>query len=160
MANEEEEQQHDERIDQIRASIGEGDFASATDLLEEVLKDQPGNDDIKFMRIQAALAMEPKSVAALANEFEVGTDYYERAQYLKELANLILKGGDGVYKEGLEQLQKIKLPEAAEKWLSVLETDRDHADVKACFKNLFLYLGREHAVTKEYQPKFSSILFS
>lgn len=150
----------DPRIDEIRAAIGSGDFTSATALLEEVIKDQPGNEEMKFMRLQAALAMEPTRVNDLANEFAGDSPYYERTLYLKELANLINAGGEGAYLEGLEFLQKIKLPEAAAKWIDVLQTDREHEGAKAGLKNLFLYLGREHPVTAEFQPKFASILFS
>ena len=150
----------DPRIDQIRAAIGSGDFDTASTLLEEVLKDQPGNEDMKFMRLQAALAMNPESVPELAREFDPGSSYYERVQYLKELANLITGGGEGDYGEGLKLLQQIKLPEAAAKWISALEADPAHAGVKSGLKNLFLYLGRDHAVTEEFQPKFASILFS
>ena len=149
----------DERIDQIREYIGEGDFASATKLLEEVIKDQPGNDDMRFMRVQAAMAMEPARVAELVKDLE-GTQYQERSQYLKELAALAVEGGEGDYVEGLNYLQKIQLPEAAAKWIEVLKSDRSHEGAKSALKYLFLYLGREHAVTAEYQPQFSSILFS
>jgi putative thioredoxin len=150
----------DPRIDEIRSAIGAGDFEKATTLLESVLKDQPGNEEMKFLRIQAAIAMEPASVSSLAKEFEVGSIYYERAQYLKELAGLIVKGGDADFGEGLEHLQKIELSEAAGKWISFLEENRDHEGVKCGLKNLFLYLGRDHAVTEEFQPRFASILFS
>jgi thioredoxin len=150
----------DSRIDQIRAAIGSGDFETANTLLEEVLKDQPGNEDMKFMRLQAALAMKPESVPKLAREFEMGSKYYERVQYLIELAKLIIEGGEGHYGEGLEHLQQIKLPEAAAKWISALEADSNHAGVKSGLKNLFLYLGRDHPVTEEFQPKFARILFS
>ncbi|MDF1751808.1 MAG: thioredoxin [Verrucomicrobiales bacterium] len=150
----------DDRIDRVRDAIGEGDFETATSLLEEVLKDQPGNEDVKFMRIQAALAMEPASVAGLVKEFELGSAYHERAQYLNELAKLIIAGGEGEFQNGLDSLRKIQLPEAAAQWITVLEGDRNHDGAKTGLKNLFLYLGREHAVTQEFQPKFASILFS
>jgi putative thioredoxin len=150
----------DPRIGEIRAAVGSGDFESAASLLEEVLKDQPGNEEVKFMRLQAALAMEPTSVPGLAKEFEIGSDYYDRVQYLKELGVLIVEGGEGDFGDGLSHLQKIQLPEAAAKWIAALKVERDHEGVKKGLKNLFLYLGRDHPVTKEYQPQFASILFS
>jgi len=149
----------DPRIEQIRESVRQGEFESATQLLEEVLQDQPGNLEAKFMRIQAALAMDPAAVAGLARELE-GTAYQERAHYLKELASLVINGGEGDFGEGLAFLRKIRLPEAAAKWIAVLEKDRTHAGARAALKFLFLYLGREHAVTTEFQPRFASLLFS
>ncbi len=150
----------DGRINAIRAAIGSGDFDGARALLEEILKEQPGNEEVKFLRLQAAITMEPKSVSALVEDFAYGSPYHERALYLKELADLINAGGEGDYGDGLKHLQKIQLPEAAEKWIAVLTKDQQHPGAKKAMKFLFLYLGREHPVTETYQRRFASVLFS
>jgi putative thioredoxin len=150
----------DGRIDGIRAAIGSGDFVGARALLEKILQEQPGNEEVKFLRLQAAITMEPKTVPALVEDFAYGSIYYERAQYLKELADLINAGGEGPYGEGLKHLQKIHLAEAAEQWITTLTRDRHHEGAKKAMKYLFLYLGREHPVTETYQPRFASVLFS
>lgn len=136
-----------------------GNLAPAIELLDEN-EEVIDSDSLLLFRAFIALANSPETVAGLAGNIQLSASEHNDGGYLGELAGLRIKGGEGAYGEGLEALGTLDLQEAAGKWIEALTLNDANSGARKALKNLFLLLGPQHPITREYQPQFARLVYS
>jgi len=155
----------DSLIDDARELINLGKFQEASALLKEA----PESSESKFLNARVSLSLDTPAVASLVKQIEIGDEYYDPAQSIAALADVITasktapsdENGDH-FRAGSTGIQEGNFAGACEAFLKVLEADREFSEgrAKEALKNIFLLLGPRHEITSQYQRQFSSLLFS
>jgi thioredoxin-like negative regulator of GroEL len=149
----------EEIASRIRDHLLSGNLAPAIESLEEneaILEPDP----VLLFRAFIALATRPDAVAGLVGKIQLSASEHNDGAYLGELAGLRLEGGEGAFGEGLEALATLDLKTAAAKWIDALTLNDANSGARKALKNLFLLLGPQHPVTREYQPQFARLVYS
>lgn len=143
----------------IRDHLISGDLAPAIKSLDEneaIL----GANAVLLFRAFIALANHPDEVAGLVGKIQLSASEHNDGAYLGELAGLRIEGGEGAFGQGLEALATLDLETAAAKWIEALTLNDANSGARKALKNLFLLLGPQHPITRDYQPQFARLVYS
>ena len=154
-------------LSRIRDLIRNGNSDEASVLIEEQLKEDPANPELKLLLAQTILFNDHKRAENLILESEHNTDNPELAESLKTMAHLFslngIDGGDAVndYKTAIAELKNRNFDTALEKFIEVIKTDRtidDDGARKSCIA-IFKFLGEENEITLRHRRDFGSALY-
>ena len=151
---------------EAKEALESGKPDSAAAALESI---ESKNDEAWFLLAQAYLATSPAKVPEAAGRIPYDSEFADRSNALENLAamvnaaNLAPEGPEReTFREGVELAQKLAFDQALQKFLHVMERDKNYADgsaTEAC-KLLFQFLGMRHEITEKYHRQFSSLVFS
>lgn len=149
----------------------EGETEKAKRLLQEIVTEEPSNLQAKILLARGIFFSEPQIALELVSAIEPGSDYFEAADAIKTLVNLINQSNkennlsENAAKEdyiiAVESLQSQDYGQALEQFIKVMAMDRSFDDDgarKACIA-IFKFLGENSEVTKKYRSAFSSALY-
>jgi len=143
----------------------------AQSILEDVLKEDPDNEDARVMLAETYLFSDPKAAVRLVETIEGHQEQYPMAEAIVTIGNLVEKVHHPeelppsdvrqTYLEGMQELSLRRFDKALEKFIEVITHNRHYDDDgsrKACLA-IFRILGDEHPVSQTYRRAFSSALY-
>ncbi len=147
--------------------ISKGENDKASQILTDMLKEEPDNSELKILLAQTLLFRNPEKAEALALESELDAEYSELLDSIKTIAHLFsLNGINGSeaameYRSGIEELRRQNFDSALERFIEVIKTDRrldDDGARKACIA-IFKFLGEDNEITLRHRRDFGSALY-
>jgi putative thioredoxin len=161
---------HADQIEKARSLAAGSRDAEASGILEEILKQEPGNPEARTLLARILLFKDPVRALSLVAGIEepkhaeaVGT-----VTSLGRLLTFTSEAGDSPptptsieYMRGIGHVKRKEFEQALEVFIGIIRTDRyfdDDGSRKACIA-IFKYLGEDHAVTVQYRRDFSSALY-
>ncbi|HKI44493.1 MAG TPA: tetratricopeptide repeat protein [Balneolales bacterium] len=166
----ENETESKEQLEQLLAS---GDRKRARKLVENAVKNDPGDLESVVKLAMLLLPGDIESAGKLLGKaeentkFEIERETLQAVEHLKDLQNgktQITSTVDGLaekYKEAAKSLFKEDFQEALEQFLDCLIRDRtmdEDGPRKACIA-IFTMLGNPHPLTQQYRRRFSMALY-
>lgn len=160
----------DSMLTQAKTFLSEGKEKEAQKIIQEILRQEPSNDNAKLLLTQIILFQNPEMALQIAEEIEETKDNEESLNAVKTIAFLISGKNrqnlqdtptKKLYTDAVEQLRSKQFDLAIEKFIEIIRKDRFYADDiarKACIA-IFKYLGEEHEITIKYRRDFSSALY-
>lgn len=158
-------------LERSEAFIRDGKTAEAQALLEQVLANEPANEQARVLLSRTVVFGNPAKALALVGDIEEHSEQFAAADSIKTIAGLLGASGTAPgqgenpaaasYNEGIRLFRTMDFGGALRNFIDVIRTDRTLADDgarKACIA-IFRFLGDEHPVTKEYRRAFSSALY-
>jgi len=158
------------KIQEAKRLISSGKENQAGKLLEEVLKEEPGNEEAKLLLAKIFLFNETGKAAELMKSFDGSFENMELADSLNTIIRLFQKYDRNDFPENsvrenyvsaVENLKKQNFSPALEKFIEIIKTDRNYDDDgarKACIA-IFKYLGEENETTLQYRRDFGRALY-
>lgn len=159
-----------------KRALENGNRALAQKLFKKAINSDPKNYDARIILANLLFNENMDDAIKLIQDVPAEHSLANHAEALKTLHRLLIsqeeltvtasKHSDQpeawqFYLKGIHALQEKRYADAIEAWIEVLYRNRqldDDGARKACVA-LFLWLGDEHEITKQYRRKFSSALF-
>ncbi len=160
----------DSKLTQAKKFLSAGNEKEAQKIIQEILRQEPSNDNAKLLLSQILLFQNAETALQLAEEIEETKDNEEILNAVKTIAAIISENNSKnlqdtptkkLYLDAVAQLRSKQFDLAVEKFIEIIKTDRFYADDvarKACIA-IFKYLGEEHEITIKYRRDFSSALY-
>jgi putative thioredoxin len=160
------------RIEDARTALKEGNHEEAEHLLWPILEDNPEHDEAQVLMARALAFKDPTRAQTLADAADVADptlrqvrDGVQTIARLLELADdpssLPEDDARDTYVAGIEALADQDFDAALDHFIDVVQANRDYDDDgarKACIA-LFTLLGEEHPVTQEHRRTFDMALY-
>jgi len=159
-------------IDTSERLLGRGDPSGARSLLEEIIRDDPGNERARTVLARSLLPTDPEKAAGLVAGIEEHSEYFPEVDAIRTFSALTSKlqqtsllpedNVKPVYLEALKDLAAFRYDDAVGHFIEVLRANRYYDDDgarKACVA-IFRILGDEHEVTQRRRREFSSALYA
>lgn len=158
---------------QLEELLAGGDRRRARKLLENIVKNDPGNQDSVIKLAMLLLPGDIESAEKLLDKmgtdskFEIEREALQTVAHLKDLnkgkiqVESSVNGVSEKYLEGIKYLFKQDFQEALERFIDCLIQDRtmdDDGPRKACIA-IFTMLGNQHPLTGQYRRRFSMALY-
>lgn len=160
----------DSMLIQAKTFLSAGKEKEAQKIIQEILRQEPSNDNAKLLLTQILLFQNPEMALQVAEEINEIKDNEELLNTAKTIAFLISGNNSQnlqdtptkkLYLDAVERLRSKQFDSAIEKFIEIIRTDRFYADDiarKACIA-IFKYLGEEHEITIKYRRDFSRALY-
>jgi putative thioredoxin len=155
-------------IEKAKQMLSEGNETDAKVILEEVLRGDMNNDEVKILLAKVLLFDEPKEAIRLVQNADGTGENHELAEAIKTIIELLensdkLPDGDVKinYSNAIEDLKNKNFDGSLEKFIDVIRRDRNYDDDgsrKACVA-IFKYLGEDHPITNKHRREFGSALY-
>ena len=162
---------YSQKLNEAQLLLSEGKVSEAQNILEEIVKAEPGNDSANALLARIYVFVNPSKALNYAKILEPGSTYFEMTesiitfatlfQYLENPDNLPDGSNKEQYLKAIKNLHDQEFESAVQGFIDVLEKDRNYDDDgsrKACVA-IFKFLGEDHSITKTYRPAFSSALY-
>jgi putative thioredoxin len=151
-------------IDRATSEFASGNASSAIELLEEVLRNEPGNKRASAMLVRMILFSRPADALRLSESLEGDAEYAELSASVRTLAALLVRvesdlppdSSRDAYAAAVVKLRHGDLDGALERFIDVLRENRyydDDGSRRACIA-IFRLLGEEHEITMKYRRTF------
>ncbi len=160
-----------DQIEKAKKLLADGSITDARVILENVLAGDMNNSDVKALLSKILLFENPKEAIRLAETVESTSDYYELAESVKSIWELLEKQTNpdllpdsqikNSYLSAINEIKKQNFDSALEKFIDIIRNDRQYDDDgsrKACIA-IFRYLGEEHNITRKHRKDFGSALY-
>lgn len=155
-------------IEKAADLLGKDSTEKGKNLLEEILKSEPENQQVKILLASTIIFTEPEKAGALLADIS-DAKYLEIAEALKTFERVLQMNPNDLVENPMKQkylsaiadLRSQKYDEALEKFIDVIRGNRyydDDGSRKACIA-IFKFLGEEHETTLKYRREFSSALY-
>lgn len=149
--------------------VKQGKEVGAVEILEEILKNEPGNVRAAAALMKLVIFTEPGGAASLIDKLEGEYEYAELLDSTRTLTGLLQKNGadfpeDPVrerYREAIEKLRKKNFDGALSDFIEVIRENRYYDDDgarKACIA-IFKYLGEDEPTTLKHRKVFDRALY-
>lgn len=150
--------------------ITAGKVNDALKLLDEVLKEDPANEEAKLYSAKILLFNDQEKAEKLLSGLNGNYENAELADSLNTILDLFKKHDNNGFPEGearetyisaVENLMKQNFSYALGKFIEVIKTDRNYdtdGARKACI-SIFKYLGEENEITLQYRRDFGRALY-
>ena len=158
-------------IEKAKILLNEGKEEDAKIILEDVLKGELNNSEVKVLLAKILLFDSPHDAKRLienadlnpenlelADSIETITDLLDRLQNKSVLNDSSLKS---VYVEAITKIHQKDFNTALEKFIEVIREDKSYDNEgarKACIA-IFKYLGEDHEITKQHRRDFGRALY-
>jgi len=164
--------EYDQDLKKARNLIAKNRNSEAQILLEEILKQEPGNENaISLLARIHAFSDTSKSIELL-NRIQDGSVDTEIAGGIRTFSELFQSLEDpnslpgstvkDQYLNAIKNLRLQKFEEALGAFIDMIKKDRHYGDDgsrRACIA-IFKFLGEDHEITKKYRPTFTSALYA
>ena len=157
-----------ESIEKAKQLLRDGNDADARIILEEVLRGDMNNDEVKILLAKVLLFEDPKEAIRLVQNVDGSGEYYELAESIKTILEVLKKTDklpDGEvmdnYSNAIEDLKNKNFDRSLGKFIDVIRRDRNYDDDgarNACVA-IFKYLGEDHEITQKHRRNFGSALY-
>ncbi|PIE34793.1 thioredoxin [candidate division KSB3 bacterium] len=160
------------QLQQAQELLVQDRFPEAQQLLEEVLEQEPDNDQAAILLATSLLFSEHLKAAGFAEKIMPASDYFSTAEAVQTLSQLLdLREHpenlpDGTVKErylaAIERLHERDFDAALSQFIELLGIARSyHNDGarKACVA-IFNFLGNDHEISQKHRRDFSSALYA
>ncbi|MGA9116487.1 MAG: tetratricopeptide repeat protein [Bacteroidota bacterium] len=161
---------HRARLAEAARFLEKGERDPAGRILEEVLRDDGGNEQARVLRARLLLEGNPEEAAALVEGVEEDSPHHAGAEAVRTVRDLARKGARpedlpphpvrGLYLAAIGDLVAGRYEAALEGFLEVIRTQRSYDGEgarRACIA-VFRLLGEEHELTRRKRRDFSSAL--
>ena len=151
--------------------MAEGNLGEAHYLLDEVLQNDPDDQDGIALMAQVELYSDPVKAAETADRIPLGSDHFETAEAIKALSRLFqsMETPDVLdeapvkadYLNAIRLLREGKNEAALEGFIDIILRNRyydDHGARKAVIA-VFKLLGEDDETTKTYRNPFANALY-
>ncbi len=131
--------------------------------LEALLEKYPESNEISFVLSQILLWEHPGNAVELLSNIKMGSPFYDKANHIRDIASfLLMESPDPDSKSIIEYLQKSNLSDAMPEMIKTLTANKEHADGKLSKAaiGIFIVLGNNHPLSKEYRKKLDMALWS
>lgn len=160
------------QIEAAKEALQQGDTEEAEQLLWPVLDDNPDDPEAKVLLAQALAFRDPTRAKALAEDADIADPELRQVrEAVQTIARLIALGERlddlpeapvrDTYRAGIEALSDADYDAALDRFIDVVQQDRDYDDDgarKACVA-LFALLGNEHPATQAHRRTFDMALY-
>lgn len=159
-----------EKINRARQLLNSDDREQGVEILEEVLRGDPSNDQARVAMARAQLLREPSKVATLLNGIEEDSESFAEASAIRAITGIREKAENpdslpegesrSFYLEGLRLTASGDYDTAIERFIEVIRRDRGYDDDgarKACVA-LFTILGEDDPITRKHRRTFARAL--
>ncbi len=158
-----------ETIEQARSALDEGHRSEAASLLAPLVDNNPDHAEAHLLLAEAEVFADPERAAGLIEGLDIAApDLRQRRDAVATLSRLLLHDLDlpetdiaTTYREALRALRTDHIETAVQKFIEVVQADRDLDDDgarKACVA-LFTLLGPDHPITKAHRRTFDMSLY-
>jgi putative thioredoxin len=150
--------------------LARGGTEEGKNLLEEILKSEPENQQARVLLASALIFSEPEKAIVFVTDIS-DARYLELAESIRVFGRLFLllshpdqlpeKQTKQQYLKAIEDLHSQRFESALEKFIDVIRNERyynDDGSRKACVA-IFKFLGEEHETTLKYRRDFGSALY-
>ncbi|MBL62184.1 MAG: thioredoxin [Opitutae bacterium] len=151
---------------EAREALDNGDAETATAKSEDVLKEEPDNNEARVLLAEAQLRVDAAAALKTLEPILPGHPHSDRADTLRQFATLAapdetaLPDGDlkALYLQGANAVAQADYAAALEAYIGVLEKDRQYANgaAKDAAKTIMQYLGFRHPITEQYHRAYTS----
>lgn len=158
-------------IEKAKILLGEGKEEYAKLILEEVLKGDINNSEVKVLLAKILLFNSPNDAKRLIENADLNLENLELADSIEFLTVLFDKSKNksslaeapvkNLYLEAITNLHKKHFDAAIENFIEVIRTDKSYDNEgarKACIA-IFKYLGEEHEITIKHRRDFGRALY-
>jgi putative thioredoxin len=152
--------------------LNEGANDAAAKLLEPILENEPGNEEVRVLLAQAVLNSTPERVSPLLQPIGPDSELADKASALRVLGGLAVTNKQPQtlpdanfrdrYLQGASAVASGDFASALEAFIDVLDRDKQYAEggAKEACKAIFRLLGPRHPLSDRYFRAFSSRLHS
>lgn len=161
----------EDKLKTAKELFSEKKFSRATDILQQILKGEPDNEEARLLIAKITLFDNPDNALTLIENVDGSAENYEQADSIRTLISLLKKYNKkdefppaAVKDEYFEAINKLRLKDfdsALEKFINVIREDKSYDDEgarKACIA-IFKYLGEENEITLKHRRNFGSALY-
>lgn len=158
-------------IEKAELLLKEGKEEDAKIILEEVLKGDINNSDVKILLAKILVFSFPHEAKRLVESSDLSSDNIELANAIETITDLMEKlknksslPASSIKDLYLEAINKLILKDfdgALEKFIAVIREDKYYDEEgarKACIA-VFKYLGEDHTITLKHRRDFGSALY-
>lgn len=158
-------------IEKAELLLKEGKEEDAKIILEEVLKGDINNSDVKILLAKILVFSSPHEAKRLVESSDLSSENIDLANAIETITELLEKlknkssFPESVVKDlYIEAITKLSLKDfdlALEKFIEVIREDKSYDDEgarKACIA-VFKYLGEDHEITLKHRRDFGSALY-
>jgi putative thioredoxin len=158
------------KIEEARKLFETGNENKSGKLLEEVLQEEPGNEEAKLLLAGVLIFTETQKASELLKSLNGAYENFELADSLGTIIDLFNKNINGglqespvkkQYGSAIEDLKNQRFSDALEKFIEIIKTDRGYENDgarKACIA-IFKYLGEDNEITLKYRREFGRALY-
>lgn len=159
-------------IERTQQLLQDNKNAEAQSLLEEIIKEDPGNEHARVLLGGSLVSTDPDRAAELVAGIEEYSEHFPMVDAIRTFSSLSSKllhpdrlaedPAKADYLAALKELTAFNFDAALEKFIEVIRTSRYYDDDgarKACIA-IFRVLGDDHGVTQKRRREFSSALYS
>ncbi|MCG6913153.1 thioredoxin [bacterium BMS3Abin03] len=160
-----------DQIENAKKLLADGNITDAKIILENVHAGDMNNSDVNALLSKILLFEDPKEATRLAETVDPSSEYYELAESVKSICDLLEKNANpgllpdsqikNSYLFAINEIKKQNFDMALEKFIDIIRNDRHYDDDgsrKACIA-IFKYLGEEHSITLKHRKDFGSALY-
>lgn len=158
-------------IEKAKILLGEGKEEDAKIILEDVLKGDINNSEVKVLLAKILLFDSPHDAKRLIENVDLNPDNLDLADSIETITDLFdkLKNKSSLndspvknlYIESIAKLHQKDFDTALEKFIEVIREDKSYDNEgarKACIA-IFKYLGEEHEITVKHRRDFGRALY-
>ena len=130
--------------------------------IEQLMEQFPENHEIRILLSQLILWDKPQDVLQLLEPIKMGTQYYDKASFIRDIAGfLIMPTVDESLLELKEELQKGELESALSKGIQLLGQNNKAAEglLAKALIGIFNTLGSQHPLSKTYRKQLDMVLW-
>ena len=130
--------------------------------IEQLMEQFPDNHEIRIVLSQLILWDNPQDVLQLLEPIKMGTQYYDKASFIRDIAGfLIMPTVDESLLELKEELQKGELESALSKGIQLLGQNNKAAEglLAKALIGIFNTLGSQHPLSKTYRKQLDMVLW-
>jgi putative thioredoxin len=157
------------QLEMAKAMLQAGNLAKARKILENLVKQNPANDEARILLAALLLPDEIDKAADLAATIAGDNPLADKAQAIRtlhRLAHLQETAGEPkedweLYHRGIAAFKKGNYAEALEAWIDLVGRNRqlDDDGARKAAVALFNLLDNEHELTQKYHRRFTSSLY-
>jgi putative thioredoxin len=158
-------------IEKAEILLKEGKEEDAKIILEEVLKGDINNSDLKVLLSKILVFNSPHEAKRLIENVDLNSDNLELANAIETIVDLLEKlknktslsesAVKNLYLEAISKLHQKDFDNALQKFIQVIREDKSYNEEgarKACIA-IFKYLGEDHTITLKHRRDFGSALY-
>ena len=133
------------------------------DDLENLLAQHPESHEIAFVLSQIILWDDPKRATELISDIKIGNPFFQKAEYIREIASfMLLETEDERINHVKQSLKTSNLSDAIPEMIRLLEQNNKILDGKLAktATGIFNLIGNQHPLLKEYRKKLDMVLWA
>lgn len=159
------------KFQEAEQALAAGDQEKARSLLEQLVESDPEHPRARLLLARSWLLEDPHRAVFLLEPVRPGSDAFEEAEVLRDLARLLLlretpetlpeEPGKDSYLKAAAALAAQDYQAALENLIEVVEKNRelDNEGARKGIIALFHWLGNNHPLTRQFRSRLASVLY-